>query len=401
MTEHRLITGGELHLTGPVGFVNFDDEGFTVRDVTAALSELEGDITVKINSGGGFAFDGIAIHSLLRQHDGKVTTVAQGIAASAASVIFMAGDDRVMAEGAILMIHDASGMTMGTEADHLTTAKMLGKLSNSLAGIYAGRTRRGNDVERAAMRDETWLDGADAVEAGFATEATEGDAVEASAFNYAIYMNAPDFLVKRAKEMAERFGREAAAMTAAPKQPQKDITMVDSPNPGAAQVAPAPEPKALTLASLKADHPELIDAMLAEFGTDSAKAESARIRECQAVFGLADASEATKALAFDGKSDAGAVALAVLADAQTKGKDHLADLAKAEAEINKAGLTAVPAATKIDAKPAPAATPDGWKAEFEASADLKAEFTSAENYAAYMTADAAGRVKTLRGKAAA
>ena len=84
MTEHRLITGGELHLTGPVGFLDFEDEGFTVRDVTAALSELEGDITVKINSGGGFAFDGIAIHSLLRQHDGKVTTVALGAAASAA-----------------------------------------------------------------------------------------------------------------------------------------------------------------------------------------------------------------------------------------------------------------------------------------------------------------------------
>ena len=275
MTEHRLITGGELHLTGPVGFLDFEDEGFTVRDVTAALSELEGDITVKINSGGGFAFDGIAIHSLLRQHDGKVTTVAQGIAASAASVIFMAGDERVMAEGAILMIHDASGMTMGTEADHLTTAKMLGKLSNSLAGIYAGRTRRGNDVERAAMRDETWLDGADAVEAGFATEATEGDAVEASAFNYAIYMNAPDFLVKRAKEMAERFGREAAAMTAAPLQPTKDTDM-----------------------------------------------------------------------------------------------------------------------PRIQTSPK-ATTSDGWKAEYEADPKIKAEFTSAEDYAAYMQADAAGRVHFL------
>ncbi len=397
MTEHRLISNGELHLTGPVGFVDWEDEGFTVRDVTGALSEMEGDITVKINSGGGFAFDGIAIHSLLRQHDGKVTTVAQGIAASAASVIFMAGDERVMAEGALLMIHDAAGLTMGTEAVHLQAAKTLGKLSNSLAGIYAGRTKRGNDVERAAMRDETWLDGAEAVEAGFATEATDTGAAEASAFNYEIYAHAPDFLMKRARDMTEQFGREAAALTATPLQPTKDTIMVETPKTGAAPVVTAPEPVALTLESLKADHPKLVDALVAEFGTDTAKTERDRIKECQAVFGLADAGDATKALCFDGKSREGDVALAILAETRTKGKDHLLDLAKSEAELTKAGLTATPVATTPDPKPAPATTPDGWKTEYEASAELKGEFLSAADYAAYMAADAKGQIHVLRG----
>ena len=134
------------------------------------------------------------------------------------------------------------------------------------------------------MRAETWLDAGEAVDAGFATEATEGGKAEASAFNYQIYANAPDFLVKRAKDMAETFGREAAALSAAPNQPQKESIMVETPKAGAAPVVTAPAPVALTLASLKADHPELIDAMLAEFGTDSAKAEAQRSKECLAVF---------------------------------------------------------------------------------------------------------------------
>ena len=134
-------------------------------------------------------------------------------------------------------------------------------------------------------------------------------------------------------------------------------------NAGADKNKTAPEPVALTLESLKADHPKLIDAMLAEFGTDSAKSERDRIRECQAVFGYADASDATKALAFDGTSNEGTVAMAILADAQTKGKDHLANLAKSDAEMTKAGLTATPVATTPDLKLAPATTPDGWKAQ--------------------------------------
>ena len=161
-----------------------------------------------------------------------MTTVAQGIAASAASVIFMAGDERIMAEGALLMIHDAAGLTMGTEAIHIQAAKVLGKLSNSLAGIYAKGTGRTASVERAAMRAETWLNGAEAVEAGFATAEIDMGRAEASAFNYAMYARAPDFLVRRAKDMAETFGREAAAaMFAAPRQPSKENDMPKIPTP--------------------------------------------------------------------------------------------------------------------------------------------------------------------------
>ncbi len=420
MTENRLISNGELHLTGPVGFVDFfGDDGFTVRGVTTALSELEGDITVRINSGGGFAFDGIAIHSLLRQHDGKVTTVVQGIAASAASVIFMAGDERIMAEGAILMIHDASGLTMGTEADHLQTAKMLGKLSNSLAGIYAGRTKRGNDVERAAMRDETWLDGADAVEAGFATEATNTGAAEASAFNYSMYKNAPEFLMESGQPTVEEFDRVAAALTVVPHQPKKENIMVETQKSGAAPVVTAPETIALTLDILKADHPDIVAALTAELdadddvtldglkaaypafaseiATDAVEAECDRIKKCQAVL-LLDSSDETKALCFDANKQPGDVALAVNAEIKAKGDNYLAGLKVQEDDLDKAGLKAAPVATTTETKPAPATTPEGWTAEFEASDALKAEFPTAAEYTAFMVADTAGTIRILRGK---
>ncbi len=114
----RLIVNGELVLFGTVGMVSFfdEDDGFTAIEVQRALAEMNGDIVVKINSGGGVAFDGLAIHNALKDFAGKVTVFVQGIAASAASIIAMAGDEVVMQAGALLMIHDGSGLTLGDQA---------------------------------------------------------------------------------------------------------------------------------------------------------------------------------------------------------------------------------------------------------------------------------------------
>lgn len=395
----RLIIDGDLHLNGPVGFRDFDDEGFTVSDVAEALSELDGDITVKINSGGGDAFAAVAIYNSLIAQEGKITTVVQAIAASGASVIFMAGDERVLATGALLMIHDASGFTAGTEAAHVKAARNLGKLSEQMAGIYARQTGRDSEVERKAMRAETWLDGAEAVEAGLATEESDTSAVEASAFNYALYAHAPDRLLARAKGAAEQFGLDAVAAVAISIPRHQEMKMSETKKTSAAtpQTKPADLPAPMTLDRLKAEHPDLIDAMLSEFGSDAAKAERDRIKQCQAVFGISAASEQVKALCFDGKSDAGAVALAILADAETKGSDHLATLAQQEADIVKAGLKATPVAAASDTKPKKATDPKGWTAEYHASPDLKAEFVTVEDYVALMEAEAAGNVRTIFG----
>ncbi|QND42405.1 Clp protease ClpP [Rhizobium leguminosarum bv. viciae] len=115
----KLIVDGELMLYGPVGFTDFwDESGFTSSQVIEALVALSGDIVVRLNSGGGIAMEGSAIHNALKRHDGRVIVKIDAIAASAASLIAMAGDEIEMPLGTLLMIHEPSGMTLGPADDH-------------------------------------------------------------------------------------------------------------------------------------------------------------------------------------------------------------------------------------------------------------------------------------------
>ncbi len=106
------------------------------------------DVTIRLNSGGGIATEGAAIHSALAAHTGRKTIVVEGIAASAASVIAMAGDEIVMALGALMMVHDPSGFTFGTVSDHEASVRSLTALATAMAAIYSDRT--GHTVTKPA-----------------------------------------------------------------------------------------------------------------------------------------------------------------------------------------------------------------------------------------------------------
>mgnify|MGYP000972609248 CR=1 FL=1 len=191
----NLLINGEIFLYGPVGIPWGD--GFTPSDVAQALAEHgDGDVTVRINSGGGIAFDGSAIYALFSKHPGKVTMVVDGVAASAASAILMAGEKRILSRGAGIMIHDPSTITLGNADEHKKTAKFLDQLSNEYAALYASATEQDEKKIRSMMKDETWLFGDEAVEKGFAHEiAQKGEAaVEPSAFAYDLYKHAPAHL---------------------------------------------------------------------------------------------------------------------------------------------------------------------------------------------------------------
>ena len=151
----------------------FDEIGAwcdTAGDVVDTLRDLDVDhIAVKINSPGGDVFDGIAIMNILKSHPAKVTTVVEGLAASAASFIAVgAGDEVVMMPHSQLMIHDAWGMSMGNAEDMLRCAEELNRASDNLAAIY--QAKAGGDVGdwRDAMREESWFSADEAVEAGLA-----------------------------------------------------------------------------------------------------------------------------------------------------------------------------------------------------------------------------------------
>ncbi|ORA62201.1 head maturation protease, ClpP-related [Mycobacteroides franklinii] len=145
-----------------------------VLDIAALDSETE--LTVRVNSPGGNAFDGIAIANAIMRHPGKTVTRVDGLAASAASVIAVAADEVVVSKYGQAMIHDARMLWSGTAADMRSAADHLEKLSASYANIYADRA--GGTVEdwAQAMADETWYTAEEMVAAGLASRIDDSGA---------------------------------------------------------------------------------------------------------------------------------------------------------------------------------------------------------------------------------
>jgi len=189
----------EIELYGTVGGSFWDEECFSPRTVRSLLQGLTGDLTVRLNSGGGIASDGQAIYTMLRDYSatvGRVTVVIEGVAASAASLIAMAGDEIVMRLGSWMLIHDPAQAIVfdarGTAEDHREIADFLDTLGDNYADVYAARAGITREEARAIMLAETVYLGEAAVAAGFATSTDNGiEAQEPAAFDYRVYANAP------------------------------------------------------------------------------------------------------------------------------------------------------------------------------------------------------------------
>jgi ATP-dependent Clp endopeptidase proteolytic subunit ClpP len=138
-------------------------------------------IRVRINSPGGSVFEGTAIYNLLKQHAARVTVSIDGMAASMASVVAMAGDDIEIGEGAYLMIHDPLGYVRGGSEDMREMAELLDKMRDQLVGVYARRTSQTEDQIRDWMKAETWMTADEAVENGFANRSVAGLKIAAMA----------------------------------------------------------------------------------------------------------------------------------------------------------------------------------------------------------------------------
>lgn len=157
------------------------DWGVTAGQFVSDLAGLRGDeITLRLNSAGGEVFGGIAIYNALRNHPAKVTTYVDGLAASIASVIAMAGDHVEMSPNATLMIHDASSGVQGDAADMRAMAELLDKTSNNIASIYAEKTGGQASDWRHLMQATTWFDAGEAVDAGLADAVTRRDGGDAT-----------------------------------------------------------------------------------------------------------------------------------------------------------------------------------------------------------------------------
>ena len=125
-------------------------------------------IHVRLNSYGGDVFEGLAIYRLLADHPATVVAFIDGIAASIASVIAMAGDEIRIAEAGEIMIHEAWTVAIGPAAEMRAAADQLEATSSSIADVYAARTGQSKDQIQAWMAAETTFQSADAVKHGFA-----------------------------------------------------------------------------------------------------------------------------------------------------------------------------------------------------------------------------------------
>ncbi|MDQ7910250.1 Clp protease ClpP [Phytohabitans sp. ZYX-F-186] len=153
--------------------------GVSARDFVMELRGVKAQkIMLHINSPGGEVFDGVAIHAALVNHPAHVVAIVDGLAASAASFIAMAGDEIEVEKAGRLMIHDASGGCLGNAKDMREMADLLDSLSQTIAEIYADRA--GGTVEewREAMLAETWFTAAEAVEKGLADRVAGDDSDE-------------------------------------------------------------------------------------------------------------------------------------------------------------------------------------------------------------------------------
>lgn len=156
---------------GPTQIMIYDEIGnYGIRadDFVQDLRGLTGDIDLHLNTAGGSVFDGVTIYNALRSHAGKKTITVDGLAASIGSVIAMAGDEVNMAPGSQMMIHEGYTRAEGNADEMRKTADVLERTSNEIAGFYARKTGRPAADWRAAMKQETWYNAQEAVDAGLA-----------------------------------------------------------------------------------------------------------------------------------------------------------------------------------------------------------------------------------------
>lgn len=339
---------GELTIYAPIE----DEESWwydsvSPKGVMRALKNLGNvdEVVVRINSPGGSVFAGLAIYQYLKDHKASVTVKVDGLAASAASVIMMAGDKIIMGTGAMVMAHNPWTIAMGEAKDFRDTADMLDKTQASIISVYKERTGKSEEDLKAMMDATTWMTADDAVSLGFADEVDRNNKVSASIKNgIATFGN-------------QRF--DLRAFASIPPLAEEEEPETEEPLEPELQKEPAPESAkgedtVKDLAELQAKYPDIFRAAIEQ----GASRERARINDLNA---LADAPGAAEIVA-KAIAEGGTAAQAAL-DIVKASKERLPEEGRKRiADSRASGAHEVPADEAPDDKPNP-------QAVFEAEAD--------------------------------
>ncbi|TKB53371.1 Clp protease ClpP [Ferrimonas aestuarii] len=241
--------------------------GVSARSFARDIKELGKvtNITVRIHSGGGDVFEGMAIYNLLKQHPANVTVYIDGLAASMASVIAMAGDTIIMPSNTMMMVHKPWGIQGGDAEDMRRYADLLDKVEGALISAYLDKTGIDETELQALLAEETWLTGSEAVEKGFADQLVEPLQAAASLTSNRLqeFENMP-------KAVQELMRPQGNANPTPPANPQGGQNQPEAP-----AAAPQPPASGMSLAQFQAQETERKDSiksLFANFGGDRATA---------------------------------------------------------------------------------------------------------------------------------
>lgn len=168
-----------ISILDAIGFDPWSGDGVTAKRISAALRGMGGaDVTVNVNSPGGDMFEGLAIYNILREYQGHVTIKVLGLAASAASIIAMAGDEIQVARSGFLMVHNGWTIAAGNRHQFREVADMMEPFDAAMGDIYSARTGGDLKAMQKLMDAETWIGGSAAVEQGFADSLLDSDSIK-------------------------------------------------------------------------------------------------------------------------------------------------------------------------------------------------------------------------------
>lgn len=204
MLVNKAQTEANMVIYGAIGDSFWDDAAVSADQFGKELDKLPttvNKIILRLNSPGGSVFDGIAIYNRLKQHKATVHIYVDGIAASIASIISMAGDKIYMGEGSQMMIHKPLTMTWGNRDEHEKNIQILDGIENQMIGIYARKTGQKREEISNMLTGDYWMNPEKAVSLGFATDILEeSENLRAAA---SMIMNAKWIDLRKAPEMKD------------------------------------------------------------------------------------------------------------------------------------------------------------------------------------------------------
>lgn len=241
-------SSAELLLYGEISSYSWWGDEVTPKQFKEDLDAL-GDVSeikVFINSPGGDVFAGQAIHSMLKRHNAKISVYVDGLAASIASVIAMAGDVVYMPKNAMMMIHNPWTIALGTAEDFRKLADDMDKIRESIITTYEAKTGLERDKIIELLNAETWMTAEEAVSYGFADEIEPEKAVAASLkagiltingqqIDLKKYKNAPKLVILPPEKPKNQQSKQAEPT--APPEPDEPAEEPNEPNPSAELLA--------------------------------------------------------------------------------------------------------------------------------------------------------------------